>query len=75
MIVSWNWLKQYVALDMSVEELQRRLMMAGPATACLRLRAKALDLGLADDEMTIASTEVERRAVYCVHCRTVTSQE
>lgn len=52
-----------------------RLMMAGPATACLRLRAKALDLGLADDEMTIASTEVERRAVYCVHCRTVTSHE
>lgn len=29
MIVSWNWLKQYVALDMPVEELERRLMMAG----------------------------------------------
>lgn len=29
MIVSWNWLKQYVLLDMPVEELQRRLMMAG----------------------------------------------
>jgi phenylalanyl-tRNA synthetase beta chain len=29
MIVSWNWLKQYVALDMPVEELQQRLMMAG----------------------------------------------
>jgi phenylalanyl-tRNA synthetase beta chain len=29
MIVSWNWLKQYVVLDMPVEELQRRLMMAG----------------------------------------------
>ncbi len=29
MIVSWNWLKQYVPLDMPVEELTRRLMMAG----------------------------------------------
>ncbi|MBN2473176.1 MAG: phenylalanine--tRNA ligase subunit beta [Pirellulales bacterium] len=29
MIVSWNWLKQYVPLTMPVEELQRRLMMAG----------------------------------------------
>jgi len=29
MIISWNWLKQYVPLDMPVEELTRRLMMAG----------------------------------------------
>ncbi len=29
MIVSWNWLKQYVNLDMPLEELERRLMMAG----------------------------------------------
>jgi phenylalanyl-tRNA synthetase beta chain len=29
MIVSWNWLKQYVSLTMSVAELERRLMMAG----------------------------------------------
>lgn len=29
MIVSWNWLKQYVALDMSADELSLRLMMAG----------------------------------------------
>ncbi len=29
MIVSWNWLKQYVRLDMPVEELTGRLMMAG----------------------------------------------
>ena len=29
MIVSWNWLKQYVLLDMPSEELQNRLMMAG----------------------------------------------
>lgn len=29
MIVSWNWLKEYVQLDMPVETLTERLMMAG----------------------------------------------
>jgi phenylalanyl-tRNA synthetase beta chain len=29
MLISWNWLKQYVLLDMPVAELQQRLMMAG----------------------------------------------
>ncbi len=29
MLVSWNWLKEYVALDMSVEALTDRLMMSG----------------------------------------------
>jgi phenylalanyl-tRNA synthetase beta chain len=29
MLVSWNWLKQYVALDMPHAELEARLMMAG----------------------------------------------
>lgn len=29
MIVSWNWLKEYVKLDMSVDALTERLMMAG----------------------------------------------
>ena len=29
MIVSWEWLKQYVALDMPRAELEHRLMMAG----------------------------------------------
>ncbi len=29
MIVSWNWLKQYVPLTMSLAELEERLMMAG----------------------------------------------
>ncbi len=29
MIVSWNWLKEYVRLDMPVDELTGRLMMAG----------------------------------------------
>lgn len=29
MIVSWNWLKQYVDLDMPLVELEQKLMMAG----------------------------------------------
>src|ERR1043166_7675670 len=29
MIVSWNWLKEYVRLDMPVDTLTERLMMAG----------------------------------------------
>ena len=29
MLVSWNWLKDYVALDMSPAEVSHRLMMAG----------------------------------------------
>lgn len=29
MIVSWNWLKDYVPLDMPREELERRLMVSG----------------------------------------------
>jgi len=29
MVVSWNWLREYVALDMSVEELEARLTMSG----------------------------------------------
>src|SRR4029079_11710180 len=29
MIVSWNWLKDYVKLDLSVDALTHRLMMAG----------------------------------------------
>ncbi|WP_241473052.1 dimethylamine monooxygenase subunit DmmA family protein [Mycolicibacterium neoaurum] len=48
-----------------------RLMVAGPARACLALRAEAVSLGVADDEMTFASTEVAARSVQCVHCSTV----
>src|SRR5664279_3288157 len=29
MIVSWNWLKEYVQLDMPAGEVERRLMLAG----------------------------------------------
>lgn len=49
-----------------------RLMMVGPADACLRLRAHALATGVADDEITVASTDVTTRDVRCVHCDAVT---
>jgi len=29
MLISWSWLKEYVALDVSADEFARRLMMAG----------------------------------------------
>ena len=29
MIISWNWLKEYVRLDMSLQELEYHLMMSG----------------------------------------------
>lgn len=48
-----------------------RLMIAGPADACLRLRAHALECGVGDDEITVASTEVAIRDVRCAHCATV----
>lgn len=60
--------------DLADARVGWRLMMAGPAHACLRLRALAVQLDVADDEMTVASTEVDSRAVHCVHCRTVTCE-
>lgn len=50
-----------------------RLMMAGPADACLRLRAHAVQCGVADDEMTVATVDTANRDVVCAHCRTVTA--
>jgi dimethylamine monooxygenase subunit C len=50
-----------------------RLLLAGPAHACLRLRAQAFERGAGDDEITVASTEVATREVLCAHCRTVTT--
>ncbi|AQA04469.1 hypothetical protein BVC93_20870 [Mycobacterium sp. MS1601] len=52
-----------------------RLMIAGPAAVCLRLRAHALRCGVADDEILVASTTVAVRDVACVHCGARTSTE
>jgi hypothetical protein len=47
----------------------RRLMIAGPADCCLSLRAAAVAAGVADGEMSIASTGIARRAVLCAQRR------
>lgn len=59
--------------DLADARVGWRLMMAGPASCCLRLRGVAVAAGVADDEMTVASTHVGQRSVQCVHCRTVTA--
>ncbi|MBS1695871.1 MAG: hypothetical protein JST91_27055 [Actinobacteria bacterium] len=61
-----------VAADLAGALVGWRLMMAGPADACLRLRAFALDHGVGDDEITVASTAVSTRDIRCVHCAAVT---
>ncbi|MGE2835060.1 dimethylamine monooxygenase subunit DmmA family protein [Mycobacterium sp. SMC-4] len=58
--------------DSSAARVGWRLMVAGPAHACLKVRAEAVTAGVADDEITVATTETNRRAVQCAHCRTVT---
>ncbi len=50
-----------------------RLLIAGPAHACMRLRAQAVRMGVAHDELTLASTTVAVRDVQCAHCRHVTT--
>ncbi len=50
-----------------------RLMIAGPAAWCLKLRAEATAAGVADDEMAVATTDVGMRSVRCAHCRAVTT--
>ncbi|PRC42834.1 hypothetical protein C6A85_000000108455 [Mycobacterium sp. ITM-2017-0098] len=59
--------------DLADARVGWRLMMAGPASACLRLRGEAVAAGVGDDETTVASTDVGQRLVQCVHCRTVTA--
>lgn len=49
-----------------------RLMITGPADACLRARAVAVALGVGDDELVVATTDVATRDVHCAHCRAVT---
>lgn len=50
-----------------------RIMIAGTAADCLRLRTAVVASGLADDELRCASVDVAERDVYCVHCRSVTT--
>lgn len=58
--------------DLATALVGWRLMIAGPADACLRLRAHAVRNHVGDDEITVASTDIAHRDVHCAHCRTVT---
>jgi dimethylamine monooxygenase subunit C len=64
--------QQAVDEDMSTALVGWRLMIAGPADACLRLRAHAVGNAVGDDEIVVASTDVAHRDVHCAHCRVVT---
>jgi hypothetical protein len=64
-----------VTADLADAVVGWRLMVAGPAHACLRLRAHAMQCGAADDEITVASTAVRTREVRCALCGTVTRGE
>jgi dimethylamine monooxygenase subunit C len=50
-----------------------RVAVAGPAGACLALRAAALDLGLEDDEFVAVTAGAGQLEVFCTHCRATTS--
>ncbi|OBF23856.1 dimethylamine monooxygenase subunit DmmA family protein [Mycobacterium sp. ACS4331] len=62
-----------VSAELADARVGWRLMIAGPAAECLRVRAHAVRLDVADDEMTVASTDVTVRRVQCVHCGAHTS--
>jgi hypothetical protein len=64
-----------VTADLADAVVGWRLMIAGPADGCLRLRAFALQCGVADDEITIASASVGIRTVHCAHCGVLTRAE
>lgn len=61
--------------DIATAVVGWRLMLAGPADACLRLRALAIQLGVADDELVVATTDVNTRDVHCAHCGVTTTAE
>lgn len=57
-----------LATDLVTARVGWRLMLAGPLAEVMALRADALAGGLADDEITIATTSTELRPVLCSHC-------
>ena len=66
---------QAVDADLAHALVGWRLMMVGPADACLRLRAHALQAGVGDDEIVVGSTAVATRDVLCAHCQARTRAE
>lgn len=61
-----------LAADLATALVGWRLMLAGPAASCLKLRAHAIRCHVGDDEIVVATTDVTHRDVSCAHCRTVT---
>ncbi|MET0897569.1 MAG: dimethylamine monooxygenase subunit DmmA family protein [Mycobacterium sp.] len=66
---------QAVDTDLADALVGWRLMIGGPADACLRLRAHALRRGVGDDEIVVGSTAVATRDVLCAHCQARTRAE
>jgi dimethylamine monooxygenase subunit C len=67
--------QRMIDADLAIARVGWRLMIAGPADDCLPVRAHAVRNEVADDEITVASTDVTRRTVHCVHCgRRTTAQ-
>jgi hypothetical protein len=61
-----------LAEDLTTALVGWRLMIVGPADACLRLRAHAIRHHVGDDEITVATVDVAHRDVRCAHCGTTT---
>ena len=54
MLVSWNWLKEYVSLEMPLAELEDRLAMSGlnhEGTAHMETDIKIVDMPLNETEL------------------------
>lgn len=52
-----------------------RLMVAGPLADVLRARSFALEAGLLDEEILVATTRTDRIPVFCAHCEETTLAE
>lgn len=49
-----------------------RVRLAGPVSACLALRGRAVTTGVEDDELHVQPTEADGFDVLCTHCRHLT---
>lgn len=52
-----------------------RLMVAGPLVDVLRARSTALEAGLLDEEVVVATTRIDLLPVVCAHCEEITIVE
>lgn len=52
-----------------------RLMIAGPLADVLRARSAALEAGLLDEEILVATTRIDLLPVACAHCEEITLVE